>query len=313
LRRRDINNPSYTLMNRDGVDTLITSPRGRDAKSWRLWPTAWRVARAVLTAYLVVLVAAMLLEKSLIYFPVPYPQGYWNHEGLDVEDAWFQATDGTRLHGWYLPRQGREEGGLACRASLLFCHGNGGNITHRCDALWKLTRMAGVSVLIFDYRGYGRSEGTPSESGVVADARAARAWLAARDKIAESAVVLFGESLGGAVAVDLAAGDGARALVLEGAFSSLPDVAAYHYPFLPVRWAMRSRFDSLGKIGRYHGPLLVAHGDADTIVPIALGRRLFEAANQPKQFVLMPGHDHNDLLPVEFYAAVDRFIERLGQ
>ena len=158
---------------------------------------------------------------------------------------------------------------------MLFCHGNGGNITHRVDALKMLHRRAGVSVLIFDYRGYGRSEGKPSEAGVLADARAARAWLAAREKIAEADVVLMGESLGGAVAVDLAARDGARALVLESTFSSLPDVAAYHYPWLPVRWVMRTRFDSAGKIGDYHGPLLAGprrrrHDRAAAVRPAAV-------------------------------------------
>ena len=251
-----------------------------------------------------VVVAAMLLEESLIYFPVLYPEGDWKPNGLRFEDAWFQATDGVRLHGWYVPKEN-------ARAAVVFCHGNGGNITHRVDALEMLNRRAGVSVLIFDYRGYGRSEGKPSEAGVLADARAARAWLAAREKIAEADVVLMGESLGGAVAVDLAAHDGARALVLESTFSSLPDVAAHHYPFLPVHWAMRTQFDSMAKIGDYHGPLLQAHGDADMIVPIQFGRRLFEAANQPKQFLLVPGHNHNDLMPAEFYDAVGAFLEGL--
>ena len=194
---------------------------------------------------------------------------------------------------------------------MLFCHGNGGNLTHRVDTLIMLQRRVGVSVLIFDYRGYGRSEGKPSEAGVLADARAARAWLAAREKRPAADVVLMGESLGGAVAVDLAARDGARALVLESTFSSLPDVAAYHYAWLPVRWAMRTRFDSVAKIGDYHGPLLQAHGDADTIVPIRFGRRLFEAAAEPKQFLLLPGHDHNDPMPPEFYDALAAFVDRL--
>jgi uncharacterized protein len=159
-------------------------------------------------------------------------------------------------------------------------------------------------VLIFDYRGYGRSEGKPSEAGVLADARAARAWLADREQLSSSDIVLLGESLGGAVAVDLAARDGARALVLESTFSSLPEVAAHHYPFLPVRWLMQTRFDSAAKIGDYHGPLLMAHGDADTIVPLSFGRRLFESANQPKRFLLLPHHDHNDPMPRAFYDAV---------
>ena len=158
----------------------------------------------------------------------------------------------------------------------------------------------------------GGARASPNEAGILADARAARRWLAAREKIAERDVVLMGESLGGAVAVDLAARDGARALVLESTFTSLPDVAAYHYPWLPVRWAMRTRFDSLSKIGDYHGPLLKAHGDADTIVPMRFGRRLFEAANEPKKFLVMPGHDHNDGMPAEYYDDVAKFLDQLG-
>lgn len=262
-----------------------------------------RLVQIPILAWLFVVVAAMFLENSLIYFPAVYPEGDWNPAGLPVEDAWFQAADGTRLHGWYVPKEN-------ARAAVLFCHGNGGNITHRVDALTMLNRRAAVSVLIFDYRGYGRSEGKPSEAGVLADARAARAWLAAREKIAEADIVLLGESLGGAVAVDLAARDGARVLVLESTFSSLPDVAAYHYPFLPVRWAMRSQFDAVGKIGMYHGPLFQAHGDVDTIVPLQFGRHLFEAANEPKQFLPLPGHDHNDPMPAEFYEAVAVFLSQ---
>jgi uncharacterized protein len=289
-----------------GAETSTTSCRPGDAGSWRLWASVWYAFRVALIAFLLIVVAAMFLEDSLIYFPLAYPEGDWKPSGLTFEDAWFQATDGTRLHGWYVPKEN-------ARAAVLFCHGNGGNITHRVDALEMLHRRAGVSVLIFDYRGYGRSKGKPSEAGVLADAQAARVWLTAREHIPESDVVLMGESLGGAVAVDLAARDGARALILESTFSSLPDVAAYHYPFLPVRWAMKTRFDAIAKIGGYHGPLLQAHGDADTIVPLQFGQRLFKAANEPKQFMLVPDHDHNDLMPVEFYDAVGALLEKLGR
>jgi fermentation-respiration switch protein FrsA (DUF1100 family) len=163
-------------------------------------------------------------------------------------------------------------------------------------------------VLVFDYQGFGRSEGQPTATGILADARAARAWLAAREKIPEREVVLLGESIGGAVAVDLAARDGARALVLESTFDSLPDVAAYHVPWLPVRWLMRTRLDPASLIGQYHGPLFQVHGDADTIVPLPFGRRLFAAANEPKHFMLLPGHDHNDPLPRRYYDALAAFL-----
>ena len=167
-----------------------------------------------------------------------------------------------------------------------------------------------MSILLFDYRGYGRSEGACNEAGLRQDGRAARAWLARRARVNERDVVLFGRSIGGGVVVDLAT-DGARGLVLESTFTSLPDVAAYHYPWLPVRLLMRNRFDSLGKIARYHGPLLASHGDADTTIPFALGRRLFDAANPPKQFYTIVGGDHNDMPPPEYYNLLDRFIGNL--
>jgi uncharacterized protein len=275
--------------------------RKRSPASW-LWSLTWRAGRAVLVAYLVIVLAAMLFENSMVFYPSPYPQGEWRPAGLTFEDAWFEAADGTRLHGWYVPKKN-------ARAAVLFCHGNGGNITHRADVLEVLHNRVGVSTLIFDYRGYGRSSGKPNEAGVLADARAARRWLADREKIAESDVVLMGESLGGAVAVDLAARDGARALVLESTFNNLPDVAACRFPWLPVRWAMRTSLDSAAKIVDYHGPLFQTHGDADTIVPLQFGQRLFAAANEPKQFLLLPRHNHNDPLPAQYYADLAAFLD----
>jgi fermentation-respiration switch protein FrsA (DUF1100 family) len=137
-----------------------------------------------------------------------------------------------------------------------------------------------ASVLVFDYRGYGKSEGTPSEAGLLADARAARRWLAARTGVAERDIVVVGKSLGGGVAVDLAAKDGARALILESTFPSLPEVAAHHVPWLPTHWLMNTRLNSVAQIGNYHGPLLQSHGDADRTIPYEMGRKLFDAANE---------------------------------
>jgi len=254
-------------------------------------------------AYLIVLGLMMAMEDSLIYFPSVYPEGYWNPRGLDFEDARFEAADGTKLHGWYVPAANP-------RAVILFAHGNAGNISHRFEILAELNGLQ-VSVLIFDYRGYGRSEGSPSEAGVAQDARAARRWLAERAGVSESEIVLLGESLGGGVMVDLAASDGARALVLQNTFTSLTDVAKCHYPWLPIKLLMRSRFDSFSKIGRYKGPLLQFHGDADRIIPLVLGERLYAAANQPKHLVVIPGADHNDPLSPRFFQALDEFLATL--
>jgi fermentation-respiration switch protein FrsA (DUF1100 family) len=257
-----------------------------------------------LIAYLLLLVIMMFLEEKLIFFPAQYPIGEWRPYALEPVDAWFRAADGTELHGWFVahPRP---------RGVVLFCHGNAGNITHRDHALRQLRDVVGVSVLIFDYRGYGRSRGSPDEPGLLADARAAANWLEQRTGLAPDQIILMGESLGCSVAVDLAADRGARALVLENAFPSAPDVGAYHYPWLPVRWLMRTRLDAAGKIGRFHGPLLQSHGDADTIVPIRFGRRLFEAANEPKQFLTLPGLDHNDLRDRAYYETLRQFVEGL--
>lgn len=250
-------------------------------------------------------------EESLLFHPARYPDGDWHPPGVEFEDAWFTSVDGVRLHGWYVPHPNP-------RAVVLFCHGNAGNLTDRAATLRLLHDRVGVSVMIFDYRGYGRSEGTPSEAGILADGRAARAWLARRVNIPESEIVLMGRSLGGAVAVDLAADGGARALVLESTFSSVPDVAAAHVPVLPAsvvpaRLLMRTRLDSAAKIGRYRGPLLESHGDADTVVPYKLGRRLFEAANEPKRFITLPGADHNDPPPTAYYQTLAAFLAGLDR
>jgi fermentation-respiration switch protein FrsA (DUF1100 family) len=263
----------------------------------------WRLLRAVVLTGLGTLLLAMFLENRLIFFPAPFPEGNWRPQGLAIDDAWFETVDKVRLHGWYVHHP-------QARGVLLFCHGNAGNITHRADAVRLLHDRVGLSVLVFDYRGYGRSQGRPHESGVLADAAAARLWLAHRAGIEPSQVIVFGESIGGAVAVDLAANGGARALILENTFTSLPDVAAYHFPLLP-KWLLRTRLDSLAKIGRYHGPLLQSHGDPDSVVPFKFGKQLFDAANEPKQFLRYPGCDHNDPRPPEYCDALARFVAEL--
>jgi fermentation-respiration switch protein FrsA (DUF1100 family) len=253
--------------------------------------------------YVGIVVITMFLEPSLVFVPTRYPGGNWQSSNLDFEDVHFAAADGTRLNGWFVPHDHP-------RAVMLLAHGNGGNLTHRIDMLQELHQL-GAAVMIFDYRRYGRSEGSPNETGILSDARAARAWLAKRAGIAENQIVLVGESLGTGVAVDLAASDGARGLILISAFISLLDSAASHYPWLPVRLLMRNRLDSLAKVGRYHGPLLAVHGDADRIVPYELGHRLFNAANERKRLIVVHGSDHNDPSSNEFYKAVDRFFDSL--
>ncbi|MDB5309202.1 MAG: alpha/beta hydrolase [Gemmataceae bacterium] len=248
---------------------------------------------------------AAAIEDSIVFQPRLYPRGDWTPDPR-IEDVYFTSSDGVRLHGWFA-----EPDRNPPRAVVLFTHGNGGNVTTRRQVLHLFRDQLGAAVLVFDYRGYGKSGGTPTEPGVLDDARAARRWLAARAGVREGDIVLAGHSLGGGVAVDLAAADGARGLVLEGTFTNLPDVAASHVPLLPVRAVMQARLDSLSKIRAYRGPLLQVHGDADRIVPYALGRKLFEAANEPKQFVTVPGGGHSDPPTPEYAAALDRFLSSL--
>ncbi|MGE5195270.1 MAG: alpha/beta hydrolase [Deltaproteobacteria bacterium] len=243
-------------------------------------------------------------EQTHIYLPARYPEGNWAPAGTRFEDVWFETDDGTRLNGWYLAHE-------KPAAVVLFAHGNAGNLTQYADTLDVLHDRHRVSVMIFDYRGYGKSDGEPDEAGILEDARAARRWLARREKIAEKDVVLLGQSLGGGVMVDLAANDGTRGLVLASTFTSLPDVAAHQFPLMPARLLMHNRLDSLAKIGRYHGPLLQVHGDKDGTIPLSLGKRLYAAANEPKRFVVHPGGDHNDLWPEKFHRALDKFLASL--
>jgi pimeloyl-ACP methyl ester carboxylesterase len=304
----------------------------KGAKKTPWWRPVLRIIRSLAVVYLLVMVCMMFLEDSLIFFPSRYPAGNWKPWGLEFEDAWFQAANGTKLHGWYVPHEkkwaDRPKGDSPISVdtkigtvpdakigtvpqAILFCHGNAGNVTDRADILETIHNNTDASILIFDYRGYGRSEGKPSEKGVLADARAAREWLAKRENITEKDIVLMGESLGGAVAVDLAARDGAKGLVLISTFSSLPEVAAYHYPFLPVRLMMRTRLDAVGQIANYKGPLFQMHGKIDQIVPFKFGKKLFDAANEPKQLLEFANHDHNDLPPAEFYEALQKFLQKL--
>jgi uncharacterized protein len=244
------------------------------------------------------------LETALVFIPRPPSVGDWHPHGVVFEDAWFQAADGTKLHGWYLPHE-------KPRAVVLFCHGNEGNMATWATPLANLHNWAGVAVLGFDYRGYGRSEGVPSEAGILADARAARAWLARRAGIPESQVVVMGRSLGGAVAIDLAAKDGARALVVESTFTSAPELAGAIAPWLPLRYLMRTELNSLAKIKNYHGPFLQSHGTDDRLVPFAMAKRLFAAANEPKRFVTIAGGGHNDPQSDAYYVALKEFLDKL--
>ena len=263
-----------------------------------------RAIRIGLVAYVGWFCMLLILENRLIFQPRREPRMSWQPPAPGGGDVRFAAADGTQLTGWYLPHP-------RPRAHVLFACGNGGNMSYWGEVFRLLHDRLALSVMGFDYRGYGRSEGRPSERGVLQDARAARTKFAELSGIDERAIVLMGRSLGGGVACDLAA-DGCRALVIESSFTSLPEVAARIYPFLPVRTFMRTRFDSLRKIAAYQGPLLVSHGEADELVPIAMGRQLFDAApTKLKRFFLVPEGFHNDPQPARYYDELSKFIDEL--
>jgi len=258
-----------------------------------------------------VIVLFRFLENTLIFYPdrdlVASPRDI----GLTYEDAWIITSDEIKIHGWFLP-SARPETPPA--PYLLFLHGNAGNISHRLDNLAGLTK-AGLAVLIIDYRGYGRSEGRPSEKGTYLDAQAAYQYLRRKIGVDPDQIVIFGRSLGGAVAVDLAVKAPARALILESAFTSIRDMARVHFPFLPG-FLVSDMYESEKKIGRITTPTLFVHGEEDDLVPIAQGRRLFQAHPGPKEFFAIPRAAHNDTFLVggsRYYQRLVNFVSHSAQ
>jgi len=268
----------------------------------------------IIAAVSIVIVVACLLaliwtlQRRLIYFPtadVPTTDAIGR---TDVEPVTFETIDRLRLNGWFFA----VEGPLP-RITVIVFNGNAGNRAHRVPLAAALHRH-GLQVLLVDYRGYGSNPGTPSQKGLAADSRAARAYVAGRSDVDASRLVYFGESLGTAVAVDLAVEYPPAALVLRSPFTSMSDVGQYHYPLLPVRLLLRDRFAAIGQIQRIQAPLLVIAGGRDRIVPVESSRRVYEAATGLKTFLLVPDADHNDyelFAGDEMIDSIDRFLQPL--
>jgi len=246
-----------------------------------------------------------VLDQLLVYHPSPWEDRDWARlSGLPLEEVWFQTQDGLRLFGWYVPATGLP-------AVLLWCHGNAGNIIHRLENLAALHRM-GLSVFLFDYRGYGRSEGMPSEPGLYQDARAAYEVLAKAKQVPPERIVLFGRSLGAAVAGTLAGQQPAAGLILESAFPSVEALARYHYWGLPMHWLVGAEFNLADRLRQLRLPVLVVHGDRDSLVPLRLGQAVFDAANSPKDLYVVHGADHNDLVRIggaPYFERIRRFVK----
>ncbi|OGS92684.1 MAG: lysophospholipase [Gallionellales bacterium GWE2_58_10] len=247
----------------------------------------WRALRILLTAYIGFALVLYFFQSHLVFYPeagreiIAAP----SHVGLPYKDVRLTTDDGLSLHGWFIPA-------AEARGTVLFLHGNAGNISHRIDTLQMFHRL-GYSTLIFDYRGYGSSGGTPSEQGTYRDAEAAWRYLTEQRRIPSCRIVLFGESLGGAVASWLAARQKPAALVIASGFTSVPDLAQHFYPYLPVRWLAHLRYDTRKNLRAVAVPVLIAHSPEDEIIPFEHGQALYAAANSPKRFLELGG-GHND-------------------
>lgn len=270
-------------------------------------------AAAVLKTLLILTLAygglvgcVFIAQESLVYFPnmgraiVATPAAH----GLRYEDVSIRTEDGEALHAWWVPAPD-------ARGAVVLFHGNAGNISHRIDYA-RMFRALGYGTLLVDYRGYGKSTGSPSEQGTYRDALASWRWLTETRGVSAGDVVVFGESLGGAVACWLAERHSPRALVLASTFTSVPDLGAEIYPFLPVRLISRFQYNTLECVPKVSAPVLVIHSPRDDIVPYAHGKKLFEAAREPRQFLEVRG-GHNDgfvFMHPEWVSALGAFLER---
>jgi uncharacterized protein len=267
---------------------------------------AMTIIALVAAAYLVLVAAMYIFQRNLLYIPdnrLPDPAASGVPEMREVR---LKTADGLELISWH-------RAAASGRPTIVYFHGNGGNISYRAFRIHPYLNR-GYGLLLVEYRGYGGNPGTPTERGLYEDGRAAMTFIADEGVPADD-VVLYGESLGGGIAVQVAA-EQARAskavgaLILEAPLSSVTDVAAYHYPLIPVRWLLEDRFESAGKIGDVAAPVLIIHGENDWVVPIDFGRALFKAAKEPKESWWISGGGHEDLHHFGLQSAVIDFVAR---
>ena len=262
------------------------------------------VGAILLIGYSYVVVALLALEYRLVFHPVPASRRWIDPPtGCRYTDLELLAYQGAKIHARWYPCP-------ASQTAVLICHSRTGNLSYVLNAshLARWHSELGASVLIFDYPGYGRSEGNPSEAGCYAAASAAYDWLTQVQGTPPENVLFFGRSLGTAVATELASRRRHRALILVSPFTSLPDVANSPIPLLPARWLMRNRFDSLSRIGQCSRPIFVVHGTRDSLVPFEMGKAIFAAANEPKRLFAVEGARHGSCFTPVFYPALRSFL-----
>lgn len=240
------------------------------------------------------------MENRMVYHPRAFDEAA-DVKPADAEDVMLTTPSGVVIHARWVPS-------AASPGAIVFCHGNAGNLQGRAAAVQTLSVALGESVLIFDYPGYGKSQGTPTEAGCYEAAEAAYEWIVREKKIAPERIILYGESLGGAVAVDLASKKPHTALVLERTFTSVPDVADYQMPLFPGHWVMTNRFDSVTKISQCRRPVFIAAADKDMIIPLKQAEQLRRSCSAPTELFVLKGLGHNDPLPTDFYSSLRTFL-----
>lgn len=247
-------------------------------------PIIWIVV-VIAGAYVAFAGFFFIFQSSYVYYPERILSNDPGSIGLSFETVSFQTSDTVKLSGWFIPSDD-------ARGVILFCHGNAGNISHRLESI-QIFHQLGLAVFIFDYRGYGQSEGKPSEGGTYTDAEAAWRYLVEERKVDPNRIIIFGRSLGGAVAAWLAQSRTPGALILESTFTSVSDIAAKLYPYLPVRLLSRFKYDTAGYLDKVRSPVLIVHSREDEMMPFGHGQRLFERAMEPKIFLEISG-SHNE-------------------
>ena len=245
----------------------------------------WSIILVVFVAYTILALALYFMQSVFLYSPVrevPYNPA---DIGLAFEKVVFETEDGLKLSAWFIPAEKAE-------LTVLFCHGNGGNMTHRLDTINILNEL-GLNCFIFDYRGYGSSQGKPSERGTYLDVEAAYKWLTEKKKIPSQNIILFGRSLGGSIAAYLATKVEAKGLIVESSFTSYVDMGRKFYPYMPVRLAAAYSYKTIDYVRQVHRPIMIIHSRNDEVIPFEFGLRLYDVANEPKEFVEIFG-THND-------------------
>jgi len=263
-----------------------------------------RVLIIIAVVYVAIIALLYIFQSSFVYYPERTLMGDPSRIGLEYETVYFEASDGVKLSGWFIPNEND-------RGVILFCHGNAGNISHRLDSIDIFHRL-GLEVFIFDYRGYGQSEGNPSEQGTYRDAEAAWRYLIEQRQVNPNEIIIFGRSLGGGVASWLARGYQPGALILESTFLSLPDIAATIYPYFPIRLLLRFEYDTGEHLRSVNCPVLIVHSRDDEIMPFTQGWQLFEIAKEPKEFLEISGtHNGGFITSGKYYeSGMNEFIMR---